>query len=240
MRQHFLAVVFFIIVIFVCLFSCIFSSLAETENMEESPSDSLDEQIGAFSTMYEINPYALSKRVKSVYQTIISMQPAFKNGYEGGLKRAREISWLLVSYGYENDLDPNLLAAIAMRESSFKFDNERGYALERGRKIIKRGRRGEGGIFQLMPKGVAYRMMDHGCSMFDRECNVQGAVRFLKRCRDYTDNKFGRRNTTYTWVAAFGRKKVLPPHEARRAQEVLEARRLLCKTVDYCEDIWPR
>jgi len=179
--------------------------------------------------------------VAAVFSSILSMQPTFRLGAQGGYDRALDLAFLFYKYGTIYSINPHILATVAMRESSLRLDTEQGYHLRGGRKIFNcrhcRGGRGEVGLFQLMPNGAAARLRDDDCDLFDRECNTRTAAYYLYRCRVSMRNRY-RGAGTSAMLAAYARRTPLPPSEARRAHDVRRAKRILCGARRDCERIW--
>jgi hypothetical protein len=103
--------------------------------------------------------------------------------------RARALAQVFDRAGYENDIDPFLLVAISMRESSLLLKAEDGRYV---------GSRGERGLLQI--HGVALRFRPDGCSKQLKKafCQVHTGARFLDYCRGMCGG------SPWRWVAAYG------------------------------------
>lgn len=117
-------------------------------------------------------------------------------------ERAGELAGVFVAAGREADLDPLLLVAIAMRESSLHP------AVEARTRL---GSRGEVGLMQVHPRGPAMRLRPADCDedLDGAGCQVRTGARFLAFVREHCPG------STWRWVAAYGRSRCPSEAEAR-------------------------
>jgi hypothetical protein len=202
----------------------------------------LSEEINEYSSKSGLDPEVIIYSVVDLLDIIIDMKPGFLEGKEGGIDRAVDISWLIYRESHRNNINQYVAAVVAFRESKFSLVTERGYTItKRGYKNYNcvgcHGSLGERGLFQIYPYGAAHKQGGR-CDLFNRECNIKTGISWLARCRDVSKRIYGKRSTTATWVAAYGRRKMLPPKLAERAPEVKRAKSILCSTFPQCQDIW--
>ena len=124
----------------------------------------------------------------------------------------------------ETRIEPAILVAVGYRESGWRPDIERGRI---------RGRRGETGIMQVMPGGVALQWA-RGCRQTQARCSVRTGARYLAWLRDEVCP-----GSTWRWLAGYSRSRCLSEEEARRAHDVLAARRIYCSISPDCDSSWP-
>ncbi len=115
-------------------------------------------------------------------------------------ERARTLAAIFVEAGDESDVDPLLLAAIAMRESSLHPAVE---------SLTRRGSRGEVGLLQI--HGAALRLRPEECSveLEGARCQVRAGARWLAYVRERCGGSMWR------YVAAYGRSRCPSEAEAR-------------------------
>ncbi|MCK9355618.1 MAG: hypothetical protein M0R22_00495 [Dehalococcoidia bacterium] len=132
-----------------------------------------------------------------VIAAILALQPATTP------ERAARLAGIFAGAGHETRIDPLLLVAIAMRESSLREDVEQ---------LKRLGRRGERGLLQLMPRGVALSHRPEACGpeLEGAHCQVYAGAMWLAHLRDEQCP-----GSTWRWVAAFGWSRCPNEHEAR-------------------------
>lgn len=110
----------------------------------------------------------------------------------------------------QHGLDPYLVAAMVMRESSFRAD------VAEGR---RRGKLGEVGPLQV--HGVAWRFAPPGCTAKrgDARCWLQTGVNFLAHHRKACPG------STARWVASYAMRRCPSEATAKRSKTVRNARR---------------
>lgn len=217
-----------------------------------------------FSKEREADPIILADEVADLANTIVSMQPDFMVGREGGIQRALLVttdiyigsaevqsvpcSELIEDFDSEEGQVPRInayvLAAMGYRESHFMKRTEVGYTIVNGKKISNcrwcRGSLGEQGMFQFMPGGWIQTFMPSGCSPFDRMCSVRGAAKALATIRCMCIDRYGQQCNTDTFVAAYGANKMPTPASARTYKGVIRAREFLCGVRQDCDELWVR
>lgn len=121
--------------------------------------------------------------VDAVAVAVRRLQPAV------GLERADALAAVMVAAGAEVDVDPLLLVAIAMRESSLSLRVER---------LDRRGARGELGLMQCW--GAALELRPAGCDeqLHGADCQVRTGARWLAHARERCPG------STARWVMAYG------------------------------------
>jgi len=124
-------------------------------------------------------------------------------------ERAARLAGIFEGAGHETRLDPLLLVAIAMRESSLREDVLDGRV---------RGSRGEIGAMQI--HGVALRFAPNGCDpLNDVSCNIRTGARFLAFIRETCNGSW------FRWVSAYGRSRCPTEETARTDVTVIVALR---------------
>jgi len=123
------------------------------------------------------------EELDTVAAAIVTLQPAVDN------VRALRLARHFAESGEETEIDPLLLVAMAMRESSFDPLVE---SLER------RGSLGEGGLMQT--HGVSLRVRPSHCDrrLSSAECQIRTGARWLRWVKDHCGG------STARWVAAYG------------------------------------
>lgn len=135
--------------------------------------------------------------VESIASAIGTLQPA------ASPSRAFRLAELIVDAAEESDLDPLLVVAIAMRESSFNPAVE---------SLTRRGSRGELGLLQVHPKnGRALAMRPDDC---DRElntarCQIVTGARWLAYSRSTCPG------STWRWLVSYGTGRCLSEKASR-------------------------
>lgn len=129
-----------------------------------------------------------------VARAIQRLQPATDE------ERATRLAGIFVRAGNETRIDPMLLVAIAMRESSLS---------ERVENLERLGSRGERGLMQC--HGAALRVRPSGCGeeLEGAHCQVYTGAMWLAWVRDHCEG------STWRWVAGYGRSRCPSETEAR-------------------------
>jgi len=110
-------------------------------------------------------------------------------------------------------LDPLIVVALVMRESSFHPD------VAEGR---RRGRLGEVGALQVMPGGYAMRFAPPDCrDQTDARCSIATGCAYLAHLRDHACP-----GSTWRWVAAYRWRTCPSEDAARRDRGALRLREL--------------
>ena len=134
---------------------------------------------------------------ESIDEAVVSiktLQPAVTG------ERAERLGRIITTHAHRRDFDPKLIVALAMRESSFREDVERG---------DHRGNRGEVGLLQTAPT-MAQRFAPNNCDFYtDAECQVATGTRYLAFVRDHCGGSL------WVTVAAYGRRSCPTEEEAR-------------------------
>jgi len=132
--------------------------------------------------------------VCEVAAAIRRLQPATSD------ERAERLAGVFTGAGHETRIDPLLLVAIAMRESSLSEDVEQ---------LERLGARGERGLLQI--HGAALRVRPEACGpeLEGAHCQVYTGALWLARVRDACEG------STWRWVAAYGRSRCPSEAEAR-------------------------
>jgi hypothetical protein len=127
-------------------------------------------------------------------------------------ERAQALAEVFVAAGAEANLDPLLLVAIAMRESSLHPAVEQ---------LAKRGSVGELGLMQINPAGPALRMRPQDCpeTLEGAACQVRTGARFLAFTMAHCPGSWSR------GVSAYGRSSCPSDEEATADRNVVRARR---------------
>lgn len=132
--------------------------------------------------------------VCSVAAAVRRLQPSASEA------RAAELAGEFVEAGHETRIDPLLLVAIAMRESSLS---------ERVENLERLGSRGERGLMQV--HGAALRARPEACGeeLEGAHCQIMTGAMWLARVRDACAG------STWRWVAAYGRSRCPSEADAR-------------------------
>jgi hypothetical protein len=132
--------------------------------------------------------------VATVVRAIRRLQPATDD------ERAARLAGIFVGAGHETRIDPLLLVAIAMRESSLSEDVEQ---------LERLGSRGERGLMQC--HGAALRVRPTGCGedLQGAHCQVYTGAMWLAWVRDHCEGSM------WVTVAAYGRRRCPSESEAR-------------------------
>ena len=139
-------------------------------------------------------PALAGDEVETVAAAIRTLQPATTP------ERADRLAGIFVGAGHETRIDPLLLVAIAMRESSL---SERVESLER------LGSRGERGLMQCHGAALRGRPRDCPGDLVGAHCQVYTGAMWLARMRDHCGG------STWVTVAAYGRSRCPSETEAR-------------------------
>jgi len=126
--------------------------------------------------------------------------------------RARELADAIDTAARPHRIDPILIAAIAMRESSLVDEVIRGQ---------RRGPRGEVGIMHIMPRSIALRWAPDGCDQAELACSLATGCAYLAWLRGE-----GCPGSTWRWVSAYGRRRCPSEAEAREGRATRRAREL--------------
>lgn len=145
--------------------------------------------------LWALEPQAYGcDEVCEVAAAVRRLQPAV------GDDRAEQLAGVFVGAGHETRLDPLLLVAIAMRESSLREDVER---------LERLGARGERGLMQCHGAALRARPAACGPELEGAHCQVYTGAMWLARVRDACEG------STWVWVAAYGRSRCPSEAEAR-------------------------
>lgn len=130
--------------------------------------------------------------------------------------RATRLAGLIRETCESHGIEPRLVAAMVMRESSFSPAVERLEVL---------GRRGERGLLQVMPGSPALAMRPPECppSLEGARCQIETGVAWLAHARDHCPG------TTWRWVAAYGLSRCPSESEAVASREVAIVQRYLAQ-----------
>lgn len=144
------------------------------------------EWLGDFSCENTALAYPGDEQEEAVAAAIVMLQPATTP------ERAERLAGVFVGAAHETRLDPLLLVAIAMRESSLREDVER---------LERLGHRGERGLLQIMPRGAAISHRPAECSpdLEGAHCQIYTGAMWLAHLRDEQCP-----GSTWRWVASFG------------------------------------
>jgi len=112
------------------------------------------------------------------------------------------------------NVDPYLLAAMVMRESSFDPRVATG---------AKRGALGEIGPLQLHPRGVALRYLPPGCPATNPGCNLRAGALYLAAVRERCPGSWAR------WVGSYGSRGCMSESRALTHRSVRRLRRFYCR-----------
>lgn len=155
------------------------------------------EWLGDFGCEGTAIAYPGDEQEMSVASAIRTLQPMTSD------ERASQLAGVFVGAGHETRIDPLLLVAIAMRESSLREDVER---------LERLGRRGERGLLQLMPRGaaVSHRPTECSAELEGAHCQVYTGAMWLAHLRDEQCP-----GSTWRWVAAYGWSRCPSEREAR-------------------------
>lgn len=134
----------------------------------------------------------------STAKAILTLQP------QAGTERAQDLARHIDDAAHENRLDPKLLVALIMRESSFAQNVEL---------LNKLGSAGERGLTQVHPSNtMALSMRPDGCdaNLAGARCQIFTGARYLAWCRRTCPG------STSRWVASYGMaqcpSEMLAPH----------------------------
>lgn len=191
------------IVVFSTIAALLLASATEAEEGQEAPLSAEDEGVIEEDVIEE------------VVDAIVVLQPATDS------PRATKLARVFVEAGQTTEVDPLLLVAIAMRESSLREDVER---LERF------GSRGERGLMQA--HGAALRLRPERCTS-DLEgawCQVMTGARWLAYVRDRCPG------SPWRWVAAYGMSRCPTEQQAGMDASTRRARTLYARVGG---DRWP-
>jgi hypothetical protein len=155
---------------------------------------------------------------------VVALQPWYKARRGEAAQLARHIQ----EAALRHDIPPEIGLAMAFCESSLLP------YVARGRMV---GRKGERGIFQVMPDGRAERLCGQGRSQWDIEANADTAMCYLAHVRD----NVCRTDDPWVYVAAYSSRSCPTPRRARRMKVAKRRREVFCRIVGPgCEAGWPR
>lgn len=123
---------------------------------------------------------------------------------------ARRWAGVFRNAGNETWIDPLLLVALSMRESSL---------LEAAETGEYRGQLGEAGLLQVHGAALAWRPSDCDLPLVGARCQIHTGARVLQYWREACPG------STYRWVSAYGRGECPSEAEARSEGGVRLARR---------------
>jgi len=157
----------------------------------------------------------------SLQEAIAELQPWYRQ--EGNDRALSRITEIISQAALENDIDPILAAAIAMRESSLMIS-------------VGEGALGEVGLFQVMPRGIARQVCPRRCDIRRPACNADTALCYLSFLRDYCGPQ-----DTWIWMGAYGMSRCPTSEEARRMVFTRRTRNFVTQVVGerYTNEIWP-
>jgi hypothetical protein len=215
-----------------------------------------------------IDPVLMGGEVAELFRVVVTMQPAFLSGREGGLRGALFLSWDMhraannyrdmpcaevneqfsdvtnSDHSNAEKLNPFILASMGYRESRFSK------RVITGKKL---GGRGERGMFQFMPSKtgrpgfIEATFRPRGCNVFDSYCAARTAAHALAYTRCWCIQSHGDRCNTDTWVAAYGLTGLPNPatswdafNDGWQWRGPRNSRRWLCDADPGCEEVWPR
>ena len=141
-------------------------------------------------------------------------------------ERAEELAEYITEHAEESEIDPLLVTAIIMRESSFS------YAMQTGKRVGPPPQNCVG-LMQIYPYGAAHKLGGF-LDLTDADVNIRTGVMWL----EYVGSVCG--DTHWQWVAAYGRSECPDYHTARRDDAAITARRLYCQIRSDCQEFWPR
>jgi soluble lytic murein transglycosylase-like protein len=142
-----------------------------------------------------------------LHQAVRVLRPALSPEAAQGLARR------IQSASEASGVDAHLLAAIAYRESNYRWSVAT---------CRVRGARGELGLMQVMPQGYARRFAPSDCSdQCDPECSLATGARYLAHLRATCPG------STWRWVAAYGRRACPSEAEARADRATQRAAELV-------------
>lgn len=148
--------------------------------------------------------------IKTIIAAIMILQPNLS------AKQTKNYATAFDIISKDTETDPLLLAVIAQRESSYQHN------------VV--GRRGEIGLMQIMPRGVARRFSK--CDIRRPYCNIKTGARYLAFVRRECPG------TRWRWVAAYGWSRCPSEREARRDTATQRAYNLYCSVNSKCSNIW--
>jgi len=140
-----------------------------------------------------------------VAEAIQTLQPRVDDA------RARRLSRHIRDATDDAWLDPLLVVALIMRESSFSPRVER---------LERLGPQGERGLMQVMPGGPWRDVLPDGCTeeLVGARCQIHTGVRWLALARDRCPGSWWR------WVAAYGMSRCPTEEQARMTVSPRRAR----------------
>lgn len=154
--------------------------------------------------------------VRELQGHVVALQPAFSRYPH----RARQIAEAIDEAAEQHMIDPRLLLAVAHRESSLRSD--------------VRGRQGEHGLLQIMPRSYPMRACGRGRDMSQLAANVDTGACYLAHVRDLCGG------STWRWVGAYGMSRCPEERTARTLRSTRRARSILCRIdSEACATIWP-
>jgi len=131
----------------------------------------------------------------ALHEAVRVLRPSLSTEAAQGLARRIHVA------SEASGVDAHLLAAIAYRESSYRWSVAT---------CRVRGARGEMGLMQVMPAGYARRFAPDGCEdQCDPECSLATGARYLAHLRATCPG------STWRWVAAYGRRSCPSEEQAR-------------------------
>lgn len=145
----------------------------------------------------EAQPSYKTIDVEQVASAIKTLQPAANE------QRANRLAELIVDAATESDLDPLLIVAVAMRESSFNPAVE---------SLMVKGSRGELGLLQVHPKNRrALDMRPDDCDrgLSTARCQIVTGARWLAYSRSTCPG------STWRWIVAYGSGQCVSEKAAR-------------------------
>lgn len=156
-------------------------------------------------------------------EAVIRLQPRYVRRPE----QARDLVQSIIDAAYHYDQEPWIALALGFKESSLHPSVGR---------LARRGRLGELGYFQLMPRGAPYRRCGRGRDMADAYDNALAAMCWLNHVQDLCGT-----DDPWQYIAAYSMNRCPRPKEGRRIRAARMTRLYLSHMVGdaECERLWP-
>lgn len=156
-------------------------------------------------------------------KAVIRLQPRYVRRPE----QARDLVQSIIDAAHHYDQEPWIALALGFKESSLHPSVGR---------LVRRGRLGELGYFQLMPRGAPYRQCARGKNMADAFDNALAAMCWLNYVQDLCQT-----DDPWQYIAAYSLPRCPRPREGHKIRAVKMTRMYLSHMVGdaECERIWP-